>query len=135
MSERERARIRLLNGSLTYRDMRLSNFDAAIAAEVIEHIDLDRLDAFERSGSEFAKPNLVIVTTPNNEYNAIFEDMAEGQMRHPDHRFEWNRAQFKEWVNRICSSYNYNAEIKGIGPLDQELGTPAQMAVPSLALA
>ena len=129
MPERERARIRLLNGSLTYRDMRLANRDLAIAAEVIEHIDLDRLDAFERSVFEFARPGIVIITTPNSEYNATFENMEEGQMRHTDHRFEWNREQFKEWVDRICNSYHYGAEISGIGPLDKRLGAPTQMAV------
>ena len=129
MPERERARIRLLNGSLTYRDMRIANHDVAIAAEVIEHIDLDRLDAFERSVFEFAKPNLVIVTTPNSEYNATFENMAEGQLRHPDHRFEWSRDEFKDWVDRICGSFQYDAEISGVGPLSQELGAPTQMAV------
>ena len=63
MPDNQRSRIKLLNGSLTYRDMRLANRDLAIAAEVIEHIDLDRLDAFERSVFEFAKPGVVIITT------------------------------------------------------------------------
>ncbi|MCU7848478.1 MAG: 3' terminal RNA ribose 2'-O-methyltransferase Hen1 [Candidatus Thiodiazotropha sp. (ex Lucinoma kastoroae)] len=129
MPERERTRIKLINSSLTYRDMRLSNRDLAIAAEVIEHIDLDRMDAFERSVFEFAKPNTVIITTPNSEYNATFQNMAEGQLRHPDHRFEWNRDQFKVWVDRMCNSYQYEAKISGIGPLDEHLGTPTQMAV------
>ena len=129
MPERQRARITLLNGSLTYKDMRIANHDIAIASEVIEHIDLDRLDAFERSVFEFAKPNLVITTTPNSEYNATFENMAADQLRHPDHRFEWTRTEFKTWVDRICNSYHYEAEISGIGPLNQELGAPTQMAV------
>ncbi len=129
MPDNQRSRIKLLNGSLTYRDTRLANRDVAIAAEVIEHIDLDRLDAFERSVFEFAKPGVVVITTPNSEYNAKFENMEQGQMRHADHRFEWTRSQFKEWVDRMCESFQYEAEISGIGPLDNVLGTPTQMAV------
>ena len=45
----QRERITLLHGSLTYRDKRLSGYDAAIAMEAIEHIDTPRLDAFEGS--------------------------------------------------------------------------------------
>ena len=43
----QRERIKLLHGSLTYRDKRLSGYDAAVAMEVIEHIDTTRLDALE----------------------------------------------------------------------------------------
>jgi predicted SAM-dependent methyltransferase len=129
MPDNQRKRIKLLNGSLTYRDSRLANRDLAIAAEVIEHIDLDRLDAFERSVFEFARPGVVLVTTPNVEYNAKFEGMTPGQMRHADHRFEWTRAQFQEWIDRVCASYRYEADVQGIGPRDQGLGCPTQMAV------
>lgn len=129
MPDNQRSRIKLLNGSLTYRDMRLAGKDLAIAAEVIEHIDLDRLDAFERSVFEFAKPRVVVITTPNSEYNATFENMGAGQMRHADHRFEWTRSQFKDWVDRVCKSFSYEAEIRGIGPTNDSLGSPTQMAI------
>ena len=129
LPERVRTRINLLNGSLTYRDKRIANFDAAIAADVIEHIDVDRLDAFERSVFEFAKPKLVVITTPNSEYNATFENLVEGLFRHPDHRFEWNRNQFREWVDRICTAYGCSAEVRGIGPVHEVHGPPTQMAI------
>src|SRR5690606_28959170 len=79
MPDQQRSRIRLVNGSLTYRDMRLKGKDLAVAAEVIEHIDLDRLDAFERSVFEFARPSVVVITTPNSEFNATFENMEVGK--------------------------------------------------------
>ena len=53
---RQRERIRLLHGSLMYRDKRLSGFDAAAIVEVIEHLDPPRLAAFERVVFEFAAP-------------------------------------------------------------------------------
>ena len=129
LPERVRARISLLNGSLTYRDRRIANFDATVAAEVIEHIDVDRLDAFERSVFEYARSKLVVITTPNLEYNATFENLVEGRFRHPDHRFEWNRNQFREWVDRICKAYGYGAEVRGIGPVHKVHGPPTQMAI------
>ena len=55
LPNRQRERINLLHGSLTYRDKRLSGFDAAIAMEVIEHIDPPRLDAFEEVVFRFSE--------------------------------------------------------------------------------
>ena len=129
MPENQRRRIELMNGSLTYRDARLHGFDVAIAAEVIEHIDPDRIGAFERSVFEFAKPGAVIITTPNAEYNATFENMRPEEMRHPDHRFEWTRAEFAAWSDAICQRYGYDVEHQGVGDMHPEFGTPTQMAV------
>ena len=39
MTPRQRDRVELLHGSLTYRDRRLEGFDAAALVEVIEHLD------------------------------------------------------------------------------------------------
>src|SRR5205814_2270899 len=43
-----RERVKLLHGSLLYRDARLEGFDAAAVVEVVEHLDAPRLAAFER---------------------------------------------------------------------------------------
>ena len=75
LSPKQRERIDLLHGSLTYRDARLAGYDAACVVEVIEHLDPPRLAAFERVLFEFAKPKTVIVTTPNVEYNVRFETL------------------------------------------------------------
>ena len=129
MPENQRRRVDLMNGSLTYRDTRLKGFDVAIVAEVIEHIDLDRLGAFERSVFEFAKPGAVIITTPNAEHNATFENMKPGQMRHPDHRFEWTRAEFSAWGAQICQKYGYDVDHRAVGDTHAEFGAPTQMAI------
>ena len=39
LASKQRERIRLLHGSLVYRDARLSGFDAAAVVEVVEHLD------------------------------------------------------------------------------------------------
>ena len=94
----QKERIRLIHGSLTYRDKRLAGYDAATVVEVIEHQDPPRLAAFERVLFEFARPQTVVVTTPNVEYNVKFETLPAGKMRHKDHRFEWSRAEFQAWA-------------------------------------
>jgi 3' terminal RNA ribose 2'-O-methyltransferase Hen1 len=129
MAPRARDRVELLHGSLTYRDSRLRGFDAAAVVEVIEHLDPPRLGAFERALFGHARPGLILVTTPNAEYNVLFEGLAPGTPRHADHRFEWTRQQFAQWAAGVADRHGYAAELSGIGPADPELGCPSQLAV------
>lgn len=129
LSERQKKRLALFQGSLLYRDTRLSGFDAACAVEVIEHLDAPRLAAFERNVFEFARPNRVIIMTPNIEYNVLFESLANDAYRHRDHRFEWTRKQFHEWAAGIADRFEYAYEWAPIGTDDDEVGPPTQMAI------
>jgi 3' terminal RNA ribose 2'-O-methyltransferase Hen1 len=125
----QRDRVRLLHGSLTYRDSRIAGYDAAAAVEVIEHLDLERLSAFERVLFEFARPKTVVITTPNVEYNAKFEGLEPGRMRHRDHRFEWTREEFRAWATAAAERFGYAVSFAPVGPEDAELGAPTQMGV------
>lgn len=127
MSERQSDRIELFQGALSYEDPRFAGFDAAVLMEVVEHVDQPRLEALESVVFGAARPRAVVVTTPNSEYNALYEDLVG--MRHPDHRFEWTRAEFADWSDRVASTYGYSADVRGIGERDEQLGTPTQMAV------
>ena len=129
LPDNQRGRIRLFQGSLTYRDERLSGFDAATLVEVIEHLDPNRLAAFERVVFEFARPRTVVVTTPNAEYNPLFEGLPAGEFRHRDHRFEWTREEFQTWAEGVCGRNGYAVRFVGVGPEDPTLGTPTQMGV------
>lgn len=130
-----RDKLQLLHGALTYRDKRLAGFDAAAVVEVIEHLDPGRLLAFERVLFEFARPKTVVITTPNSEHNVRFPSLAAGQFRHPDHRFEWTRAEFHEWANGVAVRYGFNVRFAHVGEEDPHVGPPTQMAIFSLALA
>ncbi|HEX2909507.1 MAG TPA: 3' terminal RNA ribose 2'-O-methyltransferase Hen1 [Chloroflexia bacterium] len=132
LPDRQSARIKLMQGSLTYRDRRLAGYDAATVVEVIEHLDKSRLAAFERVLFEFARPGTVVLTTPNFEYNARFENLPAGKLRHKDHRFEWTRREFEEWARAVAERFGYAVRFVPVGPEDPELGTPTQMAVFSL---
>jgi 3' terminal RNA ribose 2'-O-methyltransferase Hen1 len=125
----QRNRIKLLHGSLIYRDKRLAGYDAASVVEVIEHLDPPRLAAFERVLFECARPKQIVLTTPNAEYNVKWETLPAGQFRHKDHRFEWTRAQFQEWANRVADTHKYSVRFAPVGPEDQVVGSPTQMAV------
>ncbi|MGA7326997.1 MAG: 3' terminal RNA ribose 2'-O-methyltransferase Hen1 [Rhodomicrobium sp.] len=129
LPERQKNRIKLIQGALTYLDKRLEGYDAAALVEVIEHIDLDRLASVERALFEFARPAAIIVTTPNRDYNVKFEGLPQGQFRHADHRFEWTRAEFQTWVGHVCEVFGYRARIEPLGEIDAEFGAPSQMAV------
>jgi 3' terminal RNA ribose 2'-O-methyltransferase Hen1 len=129
LPERQRNRIELVQGSLTYRDQRLNGFEAAAIVEVIEHLDASRLATFERIVFEFARPTYVVLTTPNAEYNTIFETLPAGEFRHGDHRFEWKRTEFEGWASGVAERFGYGVRFEPVGPVDVEKGAPTQMAV------
>ncbi|GAA5152334.1 3' terminal RNA ribose 2'-O-methyltransferase Hen1 [Pseudonocardia eucalypti] len=129
MSERQASRVRLLQGSLAYSDARLRGYDAAVLCEVIEHVDEPRLPELEHAVFGAARPATVLVTTPNVEHNVRFPGLEAGQTRHPDHRFEWSRARFREWADGVGARHGYRVEYRPVGPDDPEVGPPTQMAV------
>ncbi len=129
MSDEQRARIQLLHSPLTYRDRRLVGYDAAVLVEVIEHLDKPRLAAAEENVFGNARPKTVVVTTPNSEYNVRWETLPAGAMRHPDHRFEWTREEFAGWATGVAARRGYSVRFLAVGPEDEEVGPPTQMAV------
>ena len=129
LPEMQKKRINLFQGSLTYRDKRFSGYDAATVIEVIEHLDENRLAAFEKVLFKFARPQTVIVSTPNKEYNMHYSNLFEGDMRHRDHRFEWSHREFEKWAAQVAENYGYNVKFVQIGDVDNEFGSPTQMGV------
>jgi 3' terminal RNA ribose 2'-O-methyltransferase Hen1 len=129
MPSRVKDRVKLIHGSLTYRDKRLAGFDAATAIEVIEHLDEARLAAFERVLFEFARPSAVVLTTPNVEYNVRFEGLPAGRFRHKDHRFEWTRNEFRSWAAAVAERFGYSVRFLPVGAEDSAVGAPTQMGI------
>ncbi len=129
MPDRQRDRVSLLQSSLTYADDRLTGLDAAVLMEVIEHIDPSRLADAEQTVFGYARPGTVVVTTPNAEHNVRFRGMAPGAMRHTDHRFEWTRAQFRDWAGGVAARRGYQVSYRPVGADDPEVGPPTQLAV------
>ncbi len=129
LSPRQAERIDVKRGSLVYVDERLEGFDAIALVEVIEHVEPDRLGDLEHVVFATAKPHYVVVTTPNREYNAVFENQEPDRLRHPDHRFEWTRDEFAVWANGVAERNGYSVHIDGIGEAHADFGPPTQMGI------
>jgi 3' terminal RNA ribose 2'-O-methyltransferase Hen1 len=129
MAPRQRDRLRLLQGALTYADRRLAGYDAAVLMEVAEHIDPGRLPAFEQAVLGSAAPGTVVITTPNADYNPHYPALRPGERRHPDHRFEWSRAEFRAWARAAAQAHGYQVRFEPVGAEDPQAGPPTQMAV------
>lgn len=127
MSERQAGRVELFQSALTYEDARLAGFDAAVLMEVVEHVDPSRLPALEHAVFAVARPGAVVVTTPNREYNVLYPGLTG--RRHPDHRFEWDRAEFTAWCDQVAAAHGYTVTHGGVGDPDAVHGHPTQLAV------
>jgi 3' terminal RNA ribose 2'-O-methyltransferase Hen1 len=114
-------------GSFEEVDRSLAGFDAAALVETIEHIDPRRLSRVEHAVFGAMRPGTVLVTTPNEEYN-VLHGMAPGQLRHRGHRFEWNRARFRQWARGVAARRDYVVSFIDIGPPDPLRGSSTQMA-------
>jgi predicted nucleotidyltransferase len=121
-------RVRLFEGLVTHRDRRLLGYDAAVAMEVIEHLDPPRLEAFEGVVFGFMRPAIGVITTPNAEYNVKWRLPAGERLRHPEHRFELSRSEFEEKMIALATRTGYTVTFCAVGPTDAVVGPPTQMA-------
>jgi 3' terminal RNA ribose 2'-O-methyltransferase Hen1 len=128
-NEKKKKRIALFQSSLCYRDKRFKNYDVAAIVEVIEHLDENRVPALEAVVFADAAPGVVVVTTPNADYNVHYQGLMEDFFRHGDHRFEWNRDRFRAWADSVAARFAYSVRYADIGEQDDEQRTPTQMAV------
>ncbi|MDQ1083440.1 MULTISPECIES: 3' terminal RNA ribose 2'-O-methyltransferase Hen1 [Microbacterium] len=128
-SDRRRERISLVQSSVTYQDDRLAGLDAIVLMEVVEHLDIERLPALESSVFGAASPAAVVVTTPNSEYNRLYDTLPAGAFRHEDHRFEWTRAEFESWAQNVADRHGYAVEHRTVGDVDPAAGSPTQLAL------
>ncbi|PAA47980.1 hypothetical protein BOX15_Mlig023804g2, partial [Macrostomum lignano] len=105
---------RLMCGSVCEPDPRLVGAHAALLVELIEHLHPRDLDRLPEQVFGCLKPRIVIVTTPNADFNVCFGPSFAG-FRHWDHKFEWSRAEFEAWAKPLASQYSYSVEFIGIG--------------------
>nr|XP_043618664.1 small RNA 2'-O-methyltransferase [Erigeron canadensis] len=135
----------LLDGSITTFDSRVYGCDIGTCLEVIEHMSEDQATLFGNVVLSSFCPKLLIISTPNYEYNVILQKSApqtpEDDMddknptkpckfRNFDHKFEWTREQFRIWASELSEKHNYDVEFSGVGGVDGvEPGFASQIAV------
>lgn len=118
----------LIRASFIEAQPGLAGYDAAILVETIEHIDPARLPRLERTLFDAYRPATIVVTTPNVEYNDLL-GVPRSRMRHPGHRFEWTRDQFRAWGEAAAARAGYAAAFSNIGGNHPRYGGPSQMAL------
>lgn len=121
-------RLHLEVGSFEQVDVRPWDLDTLVMLETIEHLPPKRLAALERQLFELAHAHQILITTPNADYNPLL-GLAPGERRHPDHRFEWGRAKFRNWAQRVASRHGYSVQLEGIGSAHETVGAPSQVAI------
>jgi small RNA 2'-O-methyltransferase len=120
--------IELRHASMIEAGSDLAGFDCAVLLETFEHIDPSRLSQLERAVFGQVRPGTVVITTPNAEFNAVL-GVPRHRFRHPDHRFEWPRARFRDWGHRVGRVWGYGVAFHDIAGCHPDLGGASQMAV------
>ena len=93
---------------------KFKNIELVTLIQFIQHIALTDLPAICEQIFKNINAPYAIITTPNKEFNVHF-NFKEGQMRHPDHLYQWTRKQFQDFCMKIREEYGYQFEIFGIG--------------------
>ncbi|XP_027920810.1 small RNA 2'-O-methyltransferase isoform X3 [Vigna unguiculata] len=136
----------LYEGSITNFGSQLQGFDIGTCLEVIEHMEEDQACLFGDVALSFFRPRILIVSTPNFEYNVVLQKsnppaqeqeelddktlLQSCKFRNHDHKFEWTRAQFRQWASDLAARHNYKVEFSGVGgSAEVEPGYASQIAV------
>ncbi|XP_063200413.1 small RNA 2'-O-methyltransferase [Chroicocephalus ridibundus] len=105
--------VTLHHGSVAHKDPCMLGFDLVTCIELIEHLEQSELKKFPEVVFGFMSPSIVVISTPNSEFNPLLPGVM--LFRHPDHKFEWNRAQFQSWALETARHYDYSVEFTGVG--------------------
>ena len=125
--------VSLLRGSLAA--LRLTpRCDVITLVEVVEHLDPPELALVGEVLLRRAAPRALLLTTPNREYNlnymvdptlpgqqVLVPSVSSYPLRNVDHRFEWTRAELRQWAEPLAARFGYSVRFDGVGggPLDE----------------
>lgn len=130
--------IQVWNADMTKPSDLFLNTDCITLVEVIEHLEPDDVDKAVRTIFGYYQPKFVIITTPNCEFNHLLRDSStqskeSNGFRHYDHKFEWNRLQFRNFSEEICKRFPYYTfKLDGVGHLpglSEPFGPCTQIAI------
>ncbi|KFK28686.1 hypothetical protein AALP_AA7G033300 [Arabis alpina] len=118
----------LYDGSILEFDSRLHDIDIGTCVE-------SKPINFGETVLSLFRPKILIVSTPNYEYNTIIQGFApdhqedkskshKPKFRNHDHKFEWTREQFNKWASKLAKLHNYSVEFSGVGGGYVQYGKP-----------
>ena len=84
-----------------------------IFSEVIEHIPLDKIDNF-MSGLLDLRFDKLMITTPQKEFNKYYM-MDEKEFRHPDHKQEFTKQEFVDYIEKLTQNKKLSKTYQMIG--------------------
>lgn len=113
---------------------RTTPFNFLSASCRIEHLDDSVLSTFGPVILGEYGPRLLLLTTPNYDFNARFSPpnqtnprgildptrRTDRTFRHYDHKFEWTTTEFYSWCVGMAQTYEYDVEVGGVGRAQQE---------------
>ena len=82
----------------------------------------------ERRVFQEMRPETVVITTPNGDFNPLL-GVPPHRFRHPDHRFEWGRAKFRSWAERVAERNGYAVTCRDVAGAHPVHGGASQMAL------
>lgn len=108
--------VKVVCGDARVYDPLLSGAQVVTLIEVIEHMNVCDLPALVQCVFHHVRPHLVVVTTPNADFNKFFPNHIPGKFRHWDHKFEWTAEEFQNWCLGVVEEYpDYTLEFSGCG--------------------
>jgi len=92
--------------------------EAITMVEVIEHLPADVLERLPNVLFGFYRPEVIIISTPNKEYNQCIKGFDLDTLRHYDHKFEWTRKEFQVWCEEQMKKFDgYEVTYQTVGRL------------------
>jgi len=107
-------------GDLTkpFPTLRKENCDAITMVEVIEHLPAAVLERLPFVLFGFYRPRVIVISTPNREYNKCIKGFDLNTFRHFDHKFEWTRREFQDWCEKQMHKFDgYEVTFQTVGRL------------------
>lgn len=133
-------RLELWQGSLDRFNEAFESAECFVASEVIEHLPDDVLKKFAPIVLGKYDARIVVVTTPNYDFNRYFPsaDAKNGEedkhrvpdptgrtdrfFRDDDHKFEWTQAEFQAWARQAADEHGFDVEFSGCGSYSNYFG-------------
>ncbi|KAG7571116.1 hypothetical protein FFLO_00941 [Filobasidium floriforme] len=133
----QRLEVEIWQGGLEKHNQRLEGFEAITGLEIIEHLNGPSLAVFPQMIFGTFRPKVVLITTPNFEFNSKFPrshtpdgchgpskgfldptGRTERVFRHSDHKLEMTEQEFRDWCES-AEEWGYTVETGGIGLSNQ----------------